>query len=139
MIDGLIATFVVAMLLLGLTSLLIASRVNAKVATENNAAYNAARQVIENVRIYRGVPLSTRDYTKADVLKMGVVPQIGDLANPDITMTLSPWQDPNTAKFLDTTKIVFIRVTITWSALGGTNVKKRRTFASLVSPDGVVQ
>ncbi len=137
LIDGLIATFVMVLLLLGLTSLLMASRVNAKLATENNAAYNAARQVIENVRLHRGVPLAEKDYTEKDVRDLGAVPQIDSLVDPDIAMNVSPWKDPGATTARK--KIKLVKVTVSWQALGGTNARKTRTFVSLVTPNGVVQ
>ncbi len=137
LIDGLIATFVMVMLLLGLTSLLLASRVNAKLSTENNAAYNAARQVIENVRLYRGDKLPAKPYTRAEILALGAVPQIENLSNPDLAMTIGNWNDPGTGAVRKSIKQV--TVTVTWRALGGTNAKKTRTFVSLVTPGGIVQ
>ena len=137
MVDVLIAVFVTALLLMALTSLMIAARVSAKAATENNAAYNAARQVMENVRRYDGSPLTVRDYTNADVLRLGDVPQAADLAQPTITMTLATWQDPATGVVRPQMKL--ISVVVTWQTRGTVAATKTRTFVSLVTAKGVVR
>jgi len=137
LVDVLVALFVVITMLLSMTSILIASRITAKLSIENNAAYNAARQVIENVRLYEGGPLPTGSYTYTQVLALGTVPQVSNLTNADISMTISRWQDPVTAAYRDPVKQV--QVTVTWNTLGSVQTTKSRTLTSLVTPNGLVQ
>jgi len=137
LVDVLVAFFVVITMLLSMTALLIASRITARLSTENNAAYNAARQVIENIRLYEGGPLATGSYTNAQVLALGTVPQLTNLTNANVSMTLSRWQDPTTAQYRDPVKLV--QVTVTWNTLGSIQTTKSRTLSSLVTPNGLVQ
>ena len=137
LMDAMIAMFVAVVIILSLLSALISAQVNAQLARENNAAYNSARQIIENIRLYRGASLTPGTYNKNDILSLGVVAELNKLVSADVNVNLSLWRDPVTAKQRNDVKLV--KVTVSWRALGGTNALKSRTFVSLVTPEGVVK
>ena len=97
LLDVLIGLAVTSFVLLATISLLINAAGAADAAKQNTIAYNAARQVVENVRNYRGAPLAPGEYT--DVRAFGAVPQLDATATSGMkdaraTMSIRMYRNP---------------------------------------------
>jgi len=126
LLESMVATFIGALVLMASISLVVTGAAAADSARQNNAAYNAARQVIENMRLRRGAQLVNNTYSDATVF--GPVPQLAYLRNAGTpSATVSTWRG----------SVKMVTVTITWRAGRGGGIARSRTVTSLISPKGI--
>jgi len=121
---------VTSFVLLATISLLINAAGAADAAKQNTIAYNAARQVVENVRNYRGAPLAPGEYT--DVRAFGAVPQLDATATSGMkdaraTMSIRMYRNP----------VKLVTVEVRWRSGERGGVQRSRTLSTLISPNGV--
>lgn len=110
-------------------SLSIASNMSRQAAVENNVAYNAARQILENTRLYKGGLLANGPYTQTNILSLGEVPQLNSLVNPSVSMTVSTWR----------TRVKYVKVTVSWTSNSTNYVKKSQVLVGLVTSKGLAE
>lgn len=130
LLDTMLALSVAVLVMLAACSLVVSGAAAADAARQNNAAYNCARQVIENLRLRRGVSLPNGPYPDATVF--GPVPQLaylrGGTGSPAAaSMSVSTWRG----------SVKQVTVTVTWRAGQDGGRTRSRTTTALVGPKGV--
>lgn len=127
LLDAMIAMFVAISGLLACVSLFTSSFMAANGAQQNALAYNAARQVMENIRSSQGAAVATGTNMDA-AANFGPVPELAQMDHGSGSVTISNWSSDNTVKC--------VAVTITWY-----DGHKTANFTSstLIGPNGVVQ
>jgi hypothetical protein len=118
--------------LLSACQMVITTAVSSVSARQNTLAYNAARAVLENIRLYQGTTLANGTY--ADARSFGPVPQLAALPEAGVSATIATYRTAPTA----TVKIVTI--TVRWNGTQttrGSGMRKTRKLTVLVSPKGV--
>jgi len=124
MLDTVIATAGGAALILSTTAVLMAANSANDAATQNVAAYNAARQVVENLRIYKAAYIANNTYNDATVF--GSIPQLTQLSGGQASVKItSPRGILKQAV-----------VTISWRA-GGRSIQRSRKLTALFAANGV--
>lgn len=124
LLDALLGMMIGLFALVMILPLVIATIASSDVGQENATAYGATRQIIENIRMYKGDSFVTGSY---NATAFGDVPQLNDLKNPTSSVTVSTYSGA--------IRRVFIRITWRAGAQGGTT----RNFeaVALISPRGV--
>ena len=124
LLDMMIALAVATLVLLSAFSLVIASVAALNVARQNAVAYNAARQITENVRLYKAAPLANGTYP--DVTVFGPVPQLAQLSGGAASLTIATYRGA----------VKSVTVSVSWRA-GERSKARQRAFVTLVAPQGV--
>jgi hypothetical protein len=91
MVDAVIAVAVGAAMILAVTAVLIAANSANDVAQQNITAYNAARQVVENLRTFKGAAMAktaNSGATYVDATSYGPVPQLTQLSNGTVQVRI---------------------------------------------------
>lgn len=125
LLDTLLALTVGVFVILAAYSLTITTAASGNAAKQNNLAYNAARQAIENVRQYKGARITDNVYL--DPTLFGPIPQLAELPGSSGTMTISTYRKP----------VKRVSVTISWQGRGAKSMLKQRTVVTLVAPKGI--
>lgn len=135
--DALIAVVIGALLTLSAVTVLSAASRAANSARQSVVAYNAARQVIENLRVFKASRLidgTYGPYTNRET-PFGLVPQLGAVGQSAATRPLNA----GTVSFTVSTRrnnLRSVRVTVTYN----TDVPVKtvtRVLPALLVPDGV--
>jgi type II secretory pathway pseudopilin PulG len=131
----LIAVAITTFILLSSVALLASASSAADAARQNTVAYNAARQVIENIRQYRGAPLPASTTQVYSLEQFGPVPQLQQLtsqrggAGATGELRILPYRD--------TVKMVTVRVV--WRSGDRGGKLRERTLTTLIAPEGVAR
>ena len=120
MVSLIIATLVI---MSGLSLLMTASS-GIDLALQNTIAANAARQVVENVRFYKGQTVPVGTYM--DAQQFGAIPQLSNLNNGAASVYVVSWRP----------QVVQVAVTVRWNS-GGRSLARSKTLSTLVTNDGV--
>jgi hypothetical protein len=115
-----------AAMMLATTAVVIAANSANDAAQQNVTAYNAARQVVENLRTFKSATIKNNTYT--DVTVFGAVPQLAQLNNATATLVVSSPKSGSSLK-----RAI---VTINWKA-GDRSLSKSRTLVALFMKNGV--
>lgn len=129
LVDTLLAIFIATIGTLACLSLTMASNVAQQSAVENNTAYNAARQILENTRVYKGALLSNGSYNQADILALGSVPQLASLTDPSVSMSIANWR----------TRVKQVKVTVSWTTNSATHMQKSQVLVGLLTAKGAAE
>lgn len=124
LIDVMIALFVGTLVILSCVALTMASSSAADAARQNNLATNAGRQVLENLRAYKGAGFASGTY--ADATVFGAVPQLARLGNGRASVTINTHRDA----------LKHVSVTVRWEA-GANRMPRFQHVATLMGPEGV--
>jgi type II secretory pathway pseudopilin PulG len=125
MLEMTFALAIAVFVILSALSFMISAAAASNVARQNTIAYNAARQVVENVRLYKGAKLANNSYSNVTVF--GPVPQLAQLTGGAASMTIATWRAP----------IKQVTVNVTWRAGDKGGKARSKTLVALVSPKGV--
>jgi type II secretory pathway pseudopilin PulG len=125
MLEVTFALAIAVFVILSALGFMISAAAASNVARQNTIAYNAARQVVENVRLYKGAKLANNSYPNVTVF--GPVPQLAELNSGAASMTIAAWRAP----------IKQVTVTVTWKAGDRGGKPRSKTLVALVSPKGV--
>lgn len=126
LLDAMLALIVGVFVILAAYSLTITLTASGNAAKQNNLAYNAARQVIENVRHYKAAPLANNVYPDPTVF--GPIPQLAELPGSNASVSISTYRKP----------LKRVSVTITWEGRGNSkSLLKQRTLVTLIGPKGM--
>ena len=125
MLEMTFAMAIAIFVILSALGFMISAAAASNVSRQNTIAYNAARQVVENVRIYKGAKLTSNSYSNVTVF--GPVPQLSQLNEGAASMTIATWRAP----------IKQVTVTVTWRAGDKGGMPRSKTLVALVSPKGV--
>jgi len=129
-LDTLLATSVGAIVILATTALLMAANAANDAAAQDVAAYNAARQIVENLRVMKAAKFN--NVSNYNATSFGPVPQLSLLNNGSATVTIADWKSGSTVKQ------AFI--TVNWRTLGSgktTTMNRSRQLTALFSKNGV--
>jgi type II secretory pathway pseudopilin PulG len=126
MLEMTFAMAIAIFVILSALSFMISAAAASNVSRQNTIAYNAARQVVENIRLYKGAKLNTTA-TPVAATQYGPVPQLAQLKSGSATATIVSWRAP----------IQQVTVTVTWSAGSKGGILRSKTLVALVSPKGV--
>jgi len=154
LMDAMLALGLATLTILAAASLIVSATSAADAARQNNIAYNAARQVVENLRQDQKARLTNGEYDSnasgTVPFLFGPVPQLARLTRPSDADTAAAGRahvsisdyyervvSGNTTTLVLRQPVKVITVTITWrsGARGGT--PRKRTLTTLVAPDGV--
>jgi Tfp pilus assembly protein PilV len=124
LIDVMIALFIGTLVMLSCIALTMTASAASDAARQNNLATNAGRQVLENLRAYKGATVANGTY--ADATVFGVVPQLARLSNGRAAVTISPYR----------AALKQVVVTVRWES-GGRRLSRFQTVATLIGPEGV--
>jgi len=124
-VDALVALTLGTSVIMATAQLMTSAAVAANSSRETNLAYNAARQALENARLYKGAKLASTAYPDAAVF--GPIPQKAQLSDCSVSMSVADYDPP--------VKIATVRVT--WTSASRMGGKKERTLTALVTPCGV--
>ena len=135
--DAMIATFFSAAILMSCMTLAISSSAAANVAWQNDLAYGAARQVVENIRHAGAAQVPSASYPDATVF--GAVPQINQ--DPTATGSLGPGSVARVVvQDRAGSQAKLLVVTVEWFSRGvGTTTTKSKTLTTLIAPNGFMQ
>lgn len=124
LLDTLVALGLAVLVLLAFLQLLITAYATSTTLTDSTIAYNAARQIIENARQYKGAPFATGDYNAS---AFGAVPQLSQLRNGTAAVNIAS----------QTTGVKKLSIRITWTV--GIRGGSTRTYdaIALVSSNGI--
>jgi hypothetical protein len=133
MIDTIIAMAVGVVLILSTTAVLIAANSANDAAAQNAIAYNAARQVVENLRIRKAAVIKTTT-GYVDATTYGPVPQLDKLTNATANVQIT---NPRGI-------LIQADVKVTWTAgdrrnanLSGAVSQRTRILTALFAKNGV--
>jgi hypothetical protein len=124
LLDTMVGIFVGSTVLMGTVSLVITGSVAAAGARQNTVATNAARQILENVRMRRSAVLA--DGTYADATVFGPVPQLAALRGGSASVRVATWQ----------ATIKSVVVTVTWRSGQRGGQTKTQVVTGLIGPRG---
>jgi hypothetical protein len=136
LLDVMMATCAGVLALLASVSVIMTGAATADAARQNNAAYNAARQVVENMRLRRGAKLTDGDYcasgcANGSVTAFGDVPQLTYLRSAETpTATVATWNNSKVG-------VKVVTVTVRWRSGRNGGLQKSRTVTALIAPKGV--
>lgn len=124
LLDSLVALGLAILVLLAFLQLLITAYATSMTMTDSTVAYNAARQIIENVRTYKGAPFATGNY---NATAFGAVPQLASLRDGTAGINIAT-QDASVKK---------VSIRITWKV--GVRGGSTRTYdaVALISSNGI--
>lgn len=122
--DALIALFIAVLILVASTSLTVAALAGAEGSRQQSLATNAARQVLENLRTYKGARIPNGTY--ADATVFGSVPQLAEMTNSSASVTLTTFRG----------NVQQAKVTVQWRA-GNTRRVRDLSVTTLITPQGV--
>lgn len=136
LVDAIIATFFATSILLASISLSMSASAAANVAWQNDLAYGAARQVVENIRHTGAAQVKSESY--ADATVFGPVPQINP--DPKATGTLGPGSQVRaTVQDRAGSEAKLLVVTVEWPARrAGTSITRSRTLTTFIAPHGIM-
>lgn len=134
LLDAMLAILVGTFVILSAYLLSMTAAVAGAASHQNNQAYQAARQIIENTRLAEGADVVDGTYT-ATIDEDGVyqlfgsVQQLSELQDGAATMTVSTYRDP----------VKQVSVTVTWKGRTGNNIERTRTrtLTTLFTPHGI--
>ena len=123
LLDALLGMMIGLFALVMVLPLVITTIAASDAGQQNATAYAATRQIIENIRTYKGDSFNNGTY---NATAFGEVPQLADLKNPSTTLAISTYSG--------SIRRVWIRITWRAGSRGGTT----RNFdaVALVSPRG---
>jgi hypothetical protein len=125
MLEMTFALAIAVFVILSAFAFMISAAAASNVARQNTIAYNAARQVVENVRLYKGAKLANGSYP--DVTVVGPVPELSQLTGAGASMTIADWRPP----------IKQVTVMVTWRAGDRGGMSRSKALVALISPKGV--
>ncbi len=130
LLDVLIALLMGTLLAFAVCNLMVSASRAGTTARENDVATTALRQIVENIRQYKGAVVVNNTYSDATVF--GSVPQLAQMPPGTIT---------NVRVFSYRTTLKQVVATVTWRGAGTTQtgVLRRRTLTVLLAPRGVTQ
>lgn len=128
LIDVMLALVMGVFIALAACGLMASATGTATATRENDLACNAARQVIENVRHFRGAAVADNAY--ADATIFGPVPQLARLPAGAVASV-------RVAAYRGTLKQVVATVTWKGARTGGVGLPRQRVLTALVAPRGV--
>lgn len=123
LLDAMIALTVSTTLVLYGFSLIMSTASASDAGKQTTIAYNAARQAVENVRMFRGAVLKNGTY---DAASLGSMPQLALLNQGAGKIILQDFRGP----------VKKMTVVISWKT-GGNPSSRSISIVSLISPGGV--
>ena len=126
LLDAMLALTMGTTLLLATSSVLAGAASANDAAAQNISAYNSARQVVENLRLFKAAKLTNGTYT--DATKFGAIPQLSRLTQGSASVVIS---SPRSGVSLKQANI-----TITWVA-GQPAHARSRTITALFTKNGI--
>jgi hypothetical protein len=137
LVDALIATFFSTSILIACISLSMSASAAANAARQNDLAYGAARQVVENIRHAGAAQIQSASYPDATIF--GPVPQInqdakagGTLGPGSLVRAVVQNRAGSQAKLLI--------VTVEWPARrASATITKSKTLTTFIAPNGFMQ
>lgn len=130
LIDLMIALTLGLVVMMATCSLMVSATGVGTTTRENDIAYNAARQVLENVRQYKGAVVVDNTYTDATVF--GSVPQLALLSS-------SATASVKVATYRGTMKQVTATVTWKGATTDRTGLSRSRKLSALIAPRGITR
>jgi hypothetical protein len=124
LLDAIIALFVAVTVMVSSTSLAVSALAGAEGSRQQNMATNAARQVFENLRTYKGAKILNGSY--ADATVFGSVPQLSQMASSSSSVIISTYRGT----------VKQAKVTVKWRA-GSTRRQREMSVTTLITPLGV--
>jgi type II secretory pathway pseudopilin PulG len=125
LLDTLLALMTAVMLIVYSLSLMMTAASGADAAKQSVIAYNAARQVVENLRLRKGAGLYDGTY---DATVFGPMPQLSLLNGGAATVKISDSGWSGTVKMA--------QVSVNWHS-GGRSQPKSRTLTAIFTSGGV--
>jgi len=126
LLDVLVASSLGTAVVLAAYGILTTSQGAAHAALQTSQSAAVARQVIENVRQLKVLPITSGTYS--DVTVLGPVPQLALMDGGAASLAIAPYNGSTT--------LVQATVTVTWRA-GSTNAAKSCTYATLMTAGGI--
>jgi Tfp pilus assembly protein PilV len=124
LLDALIALFVAVTVMTASTSLTVSALAAAESSRKQSVAVNAARQVFENLRSYKGAKIENGTY--ADATVFGSVPQLSQMAQGTASVVISTYR----------TTVKQAKVTIRWRT-GSRRRQREMSVTTLITGQGV--
>lgn len=123
LLETCVALFVAVCISIPVMTLMMTSATAVNSARQTTIATNAARQAVENVRVYKGGDVASGTYT--DVTVFGALPQLAELNNGNATMLISSYSSG----------VKLVNVTVQWTA-GGNGARRSQTLTTLITSGG---
>ena len=124
LLDACVALFVATTVLTASSSLAVSALAAAESSRQQSIATNAARQVFENLRAYKGAKIENGSYANATVF--GSVPQLAQMSYASTSVVVSSYRGT----------VKQAKVTIRWRA-GSTRKQREMSVTTLIAPQGV--
>lgn len=124
LLETCVALFVAVCISIPIISLMMASATAVNSSQQTTLAVNAARQVVENVRVYKGGVIADGSYTDASVF--GAVPQLTEMNHGSASLYVSSYS----------TNVKLVSVTVKWTS-GGRGALRSRTVTTLITSGGI--
>ena len=123
LLETCVALFVAVCISIPVMTLMVTSATAVNSARQTTIATNAARQAVENVRVYKGGDIANGTYTNVTVF--GALPQLTELSNGTATMYVSSYSSG----------VKLVNVTVQWTG-GGNGTRRSQTLTTLVTSGG---
>lgn len=124
LLDSVVALFVATTVLTASSSLAISALAAAETSRQQSIATNAARQVIENLRAYKGAKIENGTYPDASVF--GAIPQLSRMSYASAAVVVSTYR----------TTVKQAKVTVRWKT-GNLRRQREMSVTTLLSAQGV--
>ena len=124
--DALMGIFLLMMVFCAMLSAMITGIQSGRRGREHLAASLAARQVVENIRSFRGAGIT--DGTYSDATTLGAVPQLSRLNQGTASATILAWSG----------RAHQAVITVNWYSVPGKRALSQ-TFTTLICSDGVAE
>jgi hypothetical protein len=149
LLDAMLTLVASTLILLASAALIIGATSSADAARRNNVGYNAARQVIENIRQNKQAAITVGEYDTdlggATPVLFGPVPQLSELVGGAAHVSVTDYYErvTTTVGGVPTVQLVarkpvkVVTVTVTWRAGARGGSPRKRVLTTLVGPGGV--
>jgi hypothetical protein len=126
LLETCVALFVAVCISIPVMTLMMTSATATNSARQNTIATNAARQALENVRVYKGGEIANGTYTDATIF--GALPQLAELNNGSASLYISTYSGSS----MVSTGVKLVSVTVVWTA-GGNGSRRSQTLTTLIT------